>query len=106
MSEQTINGVPVDAILKHYEYDPNQVERIAFRTVKAPELEIVEPKPEWPDMFKTFQSRIRAALEEGRAEQENGQGSIPDGDVPVILALHHTGSTSVPDLPAKDVIGE
>jgi hypothetical protein len=106
MSTQTINGVPVDAILKHYEYDPNQVERIAFRTVKAPELEIVEPNSEWPDMFKIFESRIRAALDEGNEKKRNGQVSTSDGDVPVILALHHTGSTSVPDLPAKDVIGE
>jgi GrpB-like predicted nucleotidyltransferase (UPF0157 family) len=106
MSKQTINGVPVDAILKHYEYNPNQVERIAFRTVKAPELEIVEPKPEWADMFKTFESRIRGAFEECRSNLDNGDASISDGDVPVILAIHHTGSTSVPDLPAKDVIGE
>jgi GrpB-like predicted nucleotidyltransferase (UPF0157 family) len=49
-------------------------------------IEIVPYKPSWPLEFAEIGSRLRAAL----------------GDR--ALAVHHIGSTSVPDLDAKDVI--
>lgn len=75
----------VEQILTHYEDNPELVERIAFRLVKA-SIAIIEPSPEWPRRFEEVKGRIQRAL----------------GDV--ILDICHTGSTSVPGLPAKDII--
>jgi GrpB-like predicted nucleotidyltransferase (UPF0157 family) len=61
------------------------VERIAFRTVK-PSITIVEPSLEWPQRFEEVKERIQKAL-----------GAL-------ILDIAHAGSTSVPGLPAKDII--
>lgn len=47
---------------------------------------IVEPKASWPSEFATIASAVRDALG------------------PYALRVDHIGSTSVPDLPAKDVI--
>ncbi len=47
---------------------------------------IVEPDRTWPDRYEREAGDIRAALGER------------------VLELHHVGSTSVPDLPAKPVI--
>ena len=75
----------VAQILAPYEYKPELVERIASRTVKPP-ITILEPNPEWPQRFEEVKDRIQRAL-----------GAF-------ILDIAHTGSTSVPGLPAKDII--
>lgn len=75
----------VEEILKHYEYKPEQVERVNPRREALP-LAIEEPKPEWPRRFAILEAKIRAAL----------------GDT--ALTVSHVGSTSVAGLPAKDVI--
>lgn len=65
--------------------DPNDPERISDRRHKPPV--VIEPyNPLWPTHFATLESRIRTAL-----------GSKA-------LAIYHIGSTSIPGLPAKDVI--
>lgn len=74
-----------EEILKDYEFDPTLLQRVAVRKFKPP-IEIVPPKASWPSTFTIFKDRIIAAL----------------GDKAV--AVHHYGSTSIPDLPAKDVI--
>ncbi|KAF2233891.1 UPF0157-domain-containing protein [Viridothelium virens] len=96
MANKTVNGVPIETILKHYEYDPEGVQRIPGRTVRAPHFAMVEPDPRWPEYYQTFKSRIIAAFESS-PEEENGSKVT-------ILAINHVGSTSVPDLPAKAVI--
>ncbi|KAF2149166.1 UPF0157-domain-containing protein [Myriangium duriaei CBS 260.36] len=96
MGDKTVNGVPVEAILKHYTYDPSLVQRIPGRTEKAVQLDIVEPDPKWPDHFQLFRSHILAAF-----EAPLGGGN--DSKVK-ILAINHVGSTSVPNLPAKAII--
>ncbi len=76
----------VEDILKHYEYKPEQVERVNPRRELLP-LAIEEPKEEeWLRRFAILEARIQAAL----------------GDK--ALTISHVGSTSVPGLPAKDVI--
>ncbi|KAG8417400.1 hypothetical protein J3458_004909 [Metarhizium acridum] len=72
-------------IVTRIEEDPNGVERIATRKL-ANILEIVEPDPTWPQQFEQLKARIKDAL----------------GDT--ALAVAHTGSTSVPGLPAKNII--
>lgn len=62
----------------------NDVQRISYRPVRV--IEMVEPNPKWHSSFVLIAQRIQAALG-GRA-----------------LAVEHIGSTSVPDLPAKDII--
>lgn len=49
-------------------------------------LRVVSPDPEWPARFQTFAQSLREVLGERAA------------------AIHHIGSTSVPGLPAKDVL--
>ncbi len=51
-----------------------------------PLIEIVPYDPRWPDEFQRLAARLRGAL----------------GDI--ALRIDHIGSTSVPNLPAKDVI--
>lgn len=75
----------VEDIIKHYEYDPSIIQRIAFRTSKLP-LSIEPPNPAWPEHFKMLESRISDAI---------GTAAV---------SISHVGSTSVPDLPAKAVI--
>ena len=75
----------VAQILAPYEYKPELVERIAFRTIKPP-IAIHEPNPEWPQRFEEVKERIQNAL-----------GAL-------IVDIAHAGSTSVPGLPAKDII--
>jgi GrpB-like predicted nucleotidyltransferase (UPF0157 family) len=74
-----------EAIMRTYPDDGSSTERIAHRKIKL-EFAIVEPNPEWPRHFEETKEKIQAAL--GGAA----------------LAIHHAGSTSVPNLPAKDVI--
>lgn len=75
----------VAQILAPYEYQPELVERVASRTITPP-ITIIDPNPEWPQRFEEVKERIQKAL-----------GVL-------ILDIAHTGSTSVPGLPAKDII--
>ncbi|MCJ1292772.1 hypothetical protein MMC34_004325 [Xylographa carneopallida] len=77
--------ITVAQILVPYEYRPELVERVAFRTIQ-PSITILEPNPEWPQRFAEVKERIRKAL-----------GAL-------VLDIAHCGSTSVPRLPAKDII--
>lgn len=72
-------------IVKNYVDDGSSVERVNHRKSKL-KIAIVEPNPAWPQRFVDTKARIEAAL---------GLTAV---------AIHHAGSTSVPDLPAKDVI--
>lgn len=100
---RTINGVPVEAILKPLGDNPELVQRISERKVKGPELAIVEPDPQWLDHFQTFKSRILAAFEPHNDEIHQ-QGGDDNASRVAILSINHVGSTSVPKLPAKAVI--
>ena len=106
MASKTINGVPVEDIVNHLEINEDLVERIAYRKVKAPELAIVEPDPEWPKYFQGLRSRIVAALEQRGVDRPSPQagGGDTTADQVTVLAINHVGSTSVPGLPAKAVI--
>jgi GrpB-like predicted nucleotidyltransferase (UPF0157 family) len=72
-------------IVKHYVDDGSSLERINRRKSKL-KIAIVEPNPAWPQRFLDTKARIEAEL-----------GSTA-------VAIFHAGSTSVPNLPAKDVI--
>ena len=75
----------VAELLQDSVFQPELVERIAVREYPVP-VEVVPPNPAWAEVFNTLKDRIVAAL----------------GDTAV--AVNHAGSTSVPDLPAKDII--
>ncbi|KAF7552583.1 hypothetical protein G7Z17_g4221 [Cylindrodendrum hubeiense] len=75
----------LEALLKHYEFDPSILERVSVRKYKAP-LAIVEPDPSWPQTFSLIKARIESALG------------------PISLSVAHVGSTSIPGLPAKATI--
>ena len=66
-------------------YNPLAVEHIAQRPQKP--IEVVDPDPTWPAKYALIEARIRSAL---------GSDNL--------VSIAHVGSTSVPDLPAKDVI--
>ncbi|KAH8427641.1 GrpB family protein [Aspergillus melleus] len=75
------------------QYDPQKVEYISTRPQKP--IEIVDPNPTWPTTFTQVSQLIRSALApEAEAEDPN----------PFLLSIEHIGSTSVPGLPAKDII--
>lgn len=77
--------MPTNAeIAKFEDFGLNDMQRISYRPRRV--IEMVEPNPTWHSSFVLIAQRIQAALG-GRA-----------------LAIEHIGSTSVPDLPAKDVI--
>jgi GrpB-like predicted nucleotidyltransferase (UPF0157 family) len=77
--------MPTNAeIAKFEDLDLNNGQRVSHRVPRA--IEMVEPNPEWPSSFALIAHRIQAAL-----------GSRA-------LSIEHVGSTSVPDLPAKDII--
>ncbi|KAG9759689.1 UPF0157-domain-containing protein, partial [Aureobasidium melanogenum] len=76
---------PIAEILKDSQDQPELVQRIAFRESQPP-LEVVAYNPSWPNMFLKMEERITTALGE------------------TAVAVHHTGSTSVPGLPAKNII--
>jgi dephospho-CoA kinase len=50
------------------------------------EVSIVEPSPAWTERFRALAAELRGVLG------------------PLALRIDHIGSTSVPGLPAKDVI--
>lgn len=78
-------SVPLAILLKDYECDPSRLQRISHRVSKPP-LEVVPFDPTWADRFLELHKRIVSAL----------------GDVAILVA--HTGSTSIPGIPAKPVI--
>jgi GrpB-like predicted nucleotidyltransferase (UPF0157 family) len=65
--------------------DGASVERINHRKFKLP-VAIIEPDPAWPQRFSDAKDRILTAI----------------GSTAVLI--QHAGSTSVPGLPAKDII--
>ncbi|KIW39925.1 uncharacterized protein PV06_08494 [Exophiala oligosperma] len=75
---------PEDIVSVHVG-DGSSAEWLNQRKFK-PKLTIVESNPAWPQRFLDIKTRIEAAL-----------GSTA-------VAIHHAGSTSVPGLPAKDII--
>lgn len=88
MSDSSISAMAtpfIEAVLKDYAFDATRLQRISVRKVPHP-LEIVEPDPLWPETFERVRLQIISAL--GRTA----------------LDVVHSGSTSVPDLPAKPVI--
>lgn len=76
----------VAQIIKDSEFKPELVQRIAFRETQ-PTLEVVPYNPQWPEIFSSIKQQIITAL-----------------GTEVVLAVYHTGSTSIPDLPAKPII--
>jgi len=76
---------PTNAEIAQFpDFGLNDVERVSYRIPRA--VEMVEPDPKWRSSFVLIAQRIQAALG-ARA-----------------LAIEHIGSTSVPGLPAKDII--
>ncbi|OKL56243.1 hypothetical protein UA08_08545 [Talaromyces atroroseus] len=75
---------PEEIVRECYD-DPALVERVAHRTTPS-KMEIVEPDPAWPQTFAALKALIVDALG------------------PTAVVVEHTGSTSVPGLPAKDII--
>ncbi|KAI4844680.1 hypothetical protein E4T44_06056 [Aureobasidium sp. EXF-8845] len=73
-------------IIKDSQFDPTLVDRIAFREVQ-PTLEVLPYNPEWPRQFAMLKEQIITALGND-----------------IVVAVNHVGSTSVPGLPAKDII--
>lgn len=63
-----------------------RIEQATVGEVERRPVVVVEPDPEWPARYEREAERIRGAL----------------GDA--VVELHHVGSTSVPDLPAKPII--
>ncbi|QGA15827.1 hypothetical protein EYB26_003488 [Talaromyces marneffei] len=72
-------------IVRNYAYDGSTLECINTRKSEL-KISIVEPNPAWPQRFLDTKARI---------ETELGSTAV---------AIFHAGSTSVPGLPAKDVI--
>ncbi|KAG9692439.1 UPF0157-domain-containing protein, partial [Aureobasidium melanogenum] len=72
-------------IIKDSEVQPELVQRIAVRESQPP-LEVHPYNPAWPKIFLETKDRITSALGE------------------TAVAVHHTGSTSIPGLPAKNII--
>lgn len=71
-------------IVDHSDFTPSDVQIISVRVQKP--IKLVEADPKWATTFALLEQQIRAAV-----------GSQ-------ILAVNHVGSTSVPNLPAKDCI--
>ncbi|USW53057.1 Putative grpB/Dephospho-CoA kinase, Nucleotidyltransferase superfamily [Septoria linicola] len=90
-ANKTYNNVSINSILNPLPIDENLVERISYRRIPF-DISISEPKPDWPTHFETFKSRILSAF-----------NSSPTQIVKV-HSINHIGSTSVPTLPAKNII--
>lgn len=71
------------AITAHASYN-HPIQRISHRTKPLP-LTIQPPDPSWPAQFQALRAALQAAL-------------------PSATAVHHAGSTAVPNLPAKAVL--
>ncbi|PWY90383.1 UPF0157-domain-containing protein [Aspergillus sclerotioniger CBS 115572] len=72
-------------ILTPLQDNPALAERVASRITEPP-ITISAPNPAWPHRFTEVKQRIQGALG------------------PFTLDIAHSGSTSVPGLPAKDII--
>src|ERR1700760_2570467 len=72
-------------IVREYVDDGSSTDRVNHRKSRL-KIAIVEPNPAWPQRFLDTKARIEAAL-----------GSTA-------VAVLHAGSTSIPGLPAKDII--
>ncbi|KAF2769962.1 UPF0157-domain-containing protein [Teratosphaeria nubilosa] len=113
IKDETVNGVPLQAILDPISDDAASVERIPARpgTVRTTlPIVIVEYDQKWPKYFEIYKSRIVDAfasyssqqmLKDKLSKQELTTGQAQQV---AILGLEHIGSTSVPGLPAKAVI--
>ncbi|RDA85276.1 hypothetical protein CP532_2318 [Ophiocordyceps camponoti-leonardi (nom. inval.)] len=77
--------IPIEAIVKHYDCDPTLAQRVATRPSPT-SLAIVPPNPAWPHHYADLEALIVTAIG------------------PAAISISHAGSTSVPDLPAKDCI--
>lgn len=78
---------PTD-ITRTYIDDGSSVQRVNHRKSRV-KIAIVEPNPAWPQRFLDTKARIETALQ---------------GSPGIIIEIQHAGSTSVPALPAKDII--
>ena len=72
-------------IVRHYVDDGSSTERVNHRRFKL-KMVLVESIPAWPQRFLDTKARIEAVLG------------------PTVVTVLRAGSTSVPGLPAKDVI--
>ncbi|ORX40771.1 grpb/dephospho-CoA kinase [Kockovaella imperatae] len=81
-----MSRIPSAELIKHYEYDPSTVERIAHRRIPMGEITISEYDPEWPARFEEHKTLIVNAVSDR------------------IISIAHTGSTSIPGCPAKPII--
>jgi GrpB-like predicted nucleotidyltransferase (UPF0157 family) len=72
-------------IVKRYVDDGSSTQRVAHRKSKL-KMAVIDPNPEWPHRFQAVKKRVEDAI-----------GSTA-------VAINHIGSTSIPGLPAKDVI--
>lgn len=63
-----------------------RIEQATIGEVERRPVVLVEPDPAWPARYEREAERIRGALRDA------------------VVELHHVGSTSVPDLPAKPII--
>ena len=77
--------VPVGEIIKQYKDDPAKVQRIAYGTAKR-SIALIEYDSDWPKHFQIYRKEIADTLD------------------PLVTTISHVGSTSVPGLPAKDII--
>ncbi|RCI12479.1 hypothetical protein L249_1160 [Ophiocordyceps polyrhachis-furcata BCC 54312] len=77
--------IPIEAIVKNYDCDPALAQRLATRP-SPPSLTIVSPNRRWPSDYADLHAVLVSALG------------------PTAISIGHTGSTSVPGLPAKDCI--
>ncbi|CEJ80973.1 hypothetical protein VHEMI01128 [[Torrubiella] hemipterigena] len=78
-------NVPVEKILQDYVYQRELIEKVAQRKSPA-SLTICAPNPDWANIYKELEMQIQYALG------------------PVCQYIAHVGSTSVPGLPAKNII--
>ncbi|MCY1527822.1 GrpB protein [compost metagenome] len=74
-----------EAIMKHYESDPDEDPWVRAKPAPAP-VKVVPYDPAWPARYGELEARIRQALG------------------PAALDVEHMGSTAVPGLAAKPVI--
>ena len=80
----------VEELTKHADFDPAGLERVSWR-LRRQLLEIVDSDhAAWARTYAWLEGKIRAAL-----------GDVEPG---VVVEIHHVGSTSVPHLPAKNVV--
>lgn len=85
-SAEASTKMDIQAIIRHYDSDPDTNPWVHGTAPKQEQFEVVPFDPTWSDTFGHVAADIRTALG------------------PLVLALEHVGSTSVPGLEAKPVI--